>query len=174
MYLPAAYLLHVARRIDVTEVGQPMTVEADEGAEEGGMRRYGTGLGITIVALMVLPIIANPVGTVAVIEILIATVLLFVASYLGSRAMRLVTARISISTNFLLGEKALYLSQSLRKRKGQFIPLLVILTLTLTTTTMMLVQTASFEQTMYSELDYAIGADMRIECDPKAFDYKRV
>ncbi|MFW9921169.1 MAG: FtsX-like permease family protein [Candidatus Thorarchaeota archaeon] len=171
MYLPAAYLLHVARRIDVTEVGQPMTETAEEGAEMGGIRRYGLGLGVVLSSLILLPTLVNPTGTTAVVEILIATVMLFVASYLGSRTMRLVTAKLSSETNFLLGEKALYLSQSLRKRKGQFIPLLVILTLTLTTTTMMLVQTASFEATMYSELGYSIGADMRVECDPKAFDF---
>lgn len=171
MYLPAAYLLHVARRIDVTEVGQPMMETAEEGAEMGGIRRYSIGLSLVLLFLVLLPSLLAPRGDIAIVEILIATLLLFVASYLGSRTMRLVTARLSIETNFLLGEKALYLSQSLRKRKGQFIPLLVILTLTLTTTTMMLVQTASFEATMYSELGYAIGSDMRVECDPKPFSF---
>ncbi len=171
MYLPAAYLLHVARRIDVSEVGQPMTDSADEGAEMGGIWRYGIGLGVVLVMLIILPIIIRPIGSTAIVEILLATVFLFVASYLGSRTMRLVTAKLSGETSFLLGEKALYLSQSLRKRKGQFIPLLVILTLTLSTTSMMLVQTASFEATMYNELGYSIGADMRVECDPKPLTY---
>ncbi len=171
MYLPAAYLLHVARRIDVTEVGQPISEQAEEGAEVSGIRRYAIGLTVVLMGLILLPYIISPSGTAAVGDILIATLLLFVASYLGSRTMRLVTARVSGSTNFLLGEKALYLSQSLRKRKGQFIPLLVILTLTLTTTTMMLVQTSSFEATMANELAYSIGADMRIEADPMALNF---
>ncbi|MFW9968032.1 MAG: FtsX-like permease family protein [Candidatus Thorarchaeota archaeon] len=171
MYLPAAYLLHVARRIDVSEVGQPISEQAEEGAEMGSIWRYAVGLGVVLSALMVLPMIVSPSGTVAVGQILISTLLLFVASYLGSRTMRLVTAKLSGSTNFLLGEKSLYLSQSLRKRKGQFIPLLVILTITLTTTTMMLVQTASFEATMQNELAYSIGADMRIESDPKPLNF---
>ncbi|MDF1538857.1 MAG: FtsX-like permease family protein, partial [Candidatus Thorarchaeota archaeon] len=171
MYLPAAYLLHVSRRIDVSEVGQPMTAQAEEGAEIGGIRRYALGLGAVLTALVVLPSIVSPVGMIAIGEILLTTVLLFVASYLGSRTMRLVTAKLSGGTNFLLGEKALYMSQSLRKRKGQFIPLLVILTLTLTTTTMMLVQTSSFDATLQNELAYSIGADMRIETDPKALGF---
>ncbi len=171
MYLPAAYLLHVARRIDVSEVGQPITEQAEEGAEISGIRRYAVGLGAVLTGLVVLPTIISPVGFAAIGEILIVTVLLFVASYLGSRTMRLVTARLSSGTNFLLGEKALYMSQSLRKRKGQFIPLLVILTLTLTTTTMMLVQTSSFEATLQNELEYSIGADMRIETDPMSLNF---
>ena len=171
MYLPAAYLLHVARRIDVSEVGQPMTEHAETGAEESSITRYALGLAAVLTVLVFLPIVVAPTGTAAVGEILIATLLLFVAAYLGSRTMRLVTAKLSGGTNFILGEKALYMSQSLRKRKGQFIPLLVILTITLTTTTMMLVQTSSFEATMANELAYSIGADMRIESDPKALNF---
>ncbi len=171
MYLPAAYLLHVAQRIDVSEVGQPMDTSADESAESGSIKRYGFGLGSVLTFLVLLPIIIEPTGFAAVGEILVTTLILFIASYLGSRTMRLVTARVSGGTAFLLGEKALYLSQSLRKRKGQFMPLLVILTLTLTTTTMMLVQTESFKATLQSELAYAIGADMRIESDPKPFSF---
>ncbi|TFH05228.1 MAG: FtsX-like permease family protein, partial [Candidatus Thorarchaeota archaeon] len=71
----------------------------------------------------------------------------------------------------LLGEKRLYLTQSLRRRKGQFIPLLVILTLTLTTTTMMLIQTASFQDTLTNEANYAIGTDVRIESDQMPFGW---
>ncbi|NWF95064.1 MAG: ABC transporter permease [Candidatus Thorarchaeota archaeon] len=161
--LPGAYLLHVARRIDVSEVGQPTEETVDAATEAGTLSRYSLGLGCILVLLIVLPSVLNPVGPAAIGEILLATILLFVASYVGSRAMRLVTARISSGTSFLLGEKSLYMSQSLRKRKGQFIPLMVILTLTLTTTSMMLVQASSFESTVLSELGYAIGADARVE-----------
>ena len=171
MYLPASYLLHVARRIDVTEVGQPITAEGPEGAETTGIWRYAIGLGVVLTVLLVMPIVVQPSGSIAVAEVLVATLLLFIASYLGSRTMRLVTARLSGETSFLLGEKSLYLSQSLRKRKGQFIPLLVILTLTLTTTTMMLIQTSSFEATIANELRYSLGADMRIECDAKPLNF---
>ncbi|MHA1903472.1 MAG: ABC transporter permease [Candidatus Thorarchaeota archaeon] len=168
MYLPAAFLLHVARRIDVSEVGQPITEQAEEGTEMGSFWRYVVGLGFVLSFLLGMPLLLAPSGGFAVIEILIATLLLFVASYLGSRAMRLVTAKVSGSTSFILGEKSLYMSQSLRKRKGQFIPLLVILTLTLTTTTMMLIQTSSFEATLENELSYSIGSDLRVETSPRS------
>jgi len=173
LFLPAAYLLHVARRIDVSEVGQPTVGQPSEEAEHTGMWRYVVGLATVLVVLLLMPLVIAPRGSIAVLEILSATLMLFVASYLGSRAMRLATGRLSGGTAFLLGEKSLYLSQSLRRRKGQFIPLLVILTLTLTTTTMMLIQAGSFEATLNNELRYSIGCDIRIECDGKPLSYNR-
>ncbi|MCF2135924.1 MAG: FtsX-like permease family protein [Candidatus Thorarchaeota archaeon] len=172
MYLPASYILHVARRIDVSEVGQPTINLPDEETEESSFMKNVIGLTALLSLLLALPMLLAPVGPVAIGEIIVATLILFAASYLGSRAMRHITARISGSTNFLFGEKALYLSRSLRKRKGQFIPLLVILTLTLTTTTMMLIQSTSFAATLDNEIQYSIGADVRVECDnfPVAFN----
>lgn len=171
LFLPAAYLLHVARRIDVAEIGQPTARLTYEIPEEVNIWYYVLGLGGTLTVLLIVPVLFNPVGQIAFIEILIATSLLFVASYLGSRAMRLVTARASEGMHWLLGEKKLYLTQSLRRRKGQFIPLLVILTLTLTSTTMMLIQTASFEDTIANEAVYALGCDLRIEIPEQVLNW---
>jgi ABC-type lipoprotein release transport system permease subunit len=151
----------------------PASYYASEDTEDVGIWRYVIGLAVVLIALLIMPEVITPIGSMAIAEVLIAALLLFAASYLGSRAMRLVTARVSGGTSFLLGEKSLYLSQSLRKRKGQFIPLLVILTLTLTTTTMMLIQSSSFEATLQNELRYSIGADMRIESDPKLLHFNQ-
>ncbi|MHA2395983.1 MAG: FtsX-like permease family protein [Candidatus Thorarchaeota archaeon] len=170
-FLPAAYLLHVARRIDVAEIGQPTMRLTYEIPEEVNIWYFVLGLAGVLSVLLIVPVLFNPVGQIAFIEILIATSILFIASYLGSRAMRLVTARASESMHWLLGEKKLYLTQSLRRRKGQFIPLLVILTLTLTTTTMMLIQTASFEDTIENEALYALGCDVRIELPDHALNW---
>jgi len=171
LFLPAAYLLHVARRIDVTEIGQPTTRMTYEIPEETNIWWYALGLGGVLAILLIVPVFFNPAGQTAFLEILLSTGILFLASYLGSRAMRLVTANASERTGRLLGEKKLYLTQSLRRRKGQFIPLLVILTLTLTTTTMMLIQTASFEDTLENEAQYALGCDIRIEVPDHDFDW---
>ena len=169
MFLPAAYLFHVSRRIDVTEIGQPTIKMTYEIPEEVSYRYYALGLASVLAVLIIMPIVVVPSGQTALFEILIFTMILFGASYLGSRAMRLVTADASERVTRLLGEKKLYLTQSLRRRKGQFIPLLVILTLTLTTTTMMLIQTASFQDTLKNEANYAIGSDVRIESDQMPF-----
>ncbi len=172
LYLPAAYLLHVARRIDVSEVGQPSaTLPDEETADSTSGWRYGLGLAAVLSGLLVMPMIFSPRGIMAMGQIILATLILFVAAYLGSRGMRLVTARLSVETSFLFGEKSLYLSQSLRKRRSQFIPMLVILTLTLTTTSMMLIQSNSFKATVDNELAYAIGADVRVEGDALPLNY---
>ncbi|MFW9788300.1 MAG: FtsX-like permease family protein [Candidatus Thorarchaeota archaeon] len=169
LFLPAAYLLHVARRIDVAEIGQPTTRMTYEIPEETNIWFYVITLGGTLVVLLIVPVLFNPAGQTAFIEILLSTGILFISSYLGSRAMRLVTANASENVGRLLGEKKLYMTQSLRRRKGQFIPLLVILTLTLTTTTMMLIQTASFEDTLENEALYALGCDIRLEVPEQPF-----
>ncbi|MGY5870630.1 MAG: FtsX-like permease family protein [Candidatus Thorarchaeota archaeon] len=171
MFLPAAYLFHVSRRIDVTEIGQPTIKNTYEIPEEVSIKYYIVGLVGVLVALLVMPTLIVPSGQNAFFQILISTLILFAASYLGSRAMRLVTADASERVTRVLGEKKLYLTQSLRRRKGQLIPLLVILTLTLTTTTMMLIQTASFKDTLANEANYAIGVDVRIESDRMPFDW---
>ncbi len=171
MFLPAAYLVHVARRIDVTEIGQPTTRTTYEIPEEVNIWYYVLGLGGTLSVLLLMPIFFNPIGQIALMEILISTLLLFAASYLGSRAMRLVTASASERVGNLMGEKRLYLTQSLRRRKGQFIPLLVILTMTLTTTTMMLIQTASVENTLVNEANYSLGSDVRIKTTDRLLNW---
>jgi ABC-type lipoprotein release transport system permease subunit len=171
MFLPAAYLVHVARRIDVTEIGQPATRMPYEIPEEANIWFYVLALGGTLATLLLMPILINPVGQIALIQILLSTLMLFAASYLGSRAMRLVTATASERVGNLMGEKKLYLTQSLRRRKSQFLPLLVILTLTLTTTTMMLIQTASFETTLVNEANYSLGCDVRIDGPSQNLDW---
>ena len=171
MFLPAAYLVHVSRRIDVTEIGQPTTRSTYEIPEEVNIKTYAAGLGVVLVILVIVPLLITPTGQTALYLILMATLILFAASYLGSRAMRLATANASERVTRIIGEKKLYLTQSMRRRKGQFIPLLVILTLTLTTTTMMLIQTASFKDTLQNEAYYAMGTDVRVYTAPHALDW---
>jgi ABC-type antimicrobial peptide transport system permease subunit len=170
-FLPASYLFHVSRLIDVTEIGQPTTRQTYEIPEEVNISYYAVSLGAVLAMLLVMPVLLNPSGQTAILEIVFSTALLFAAAYLGSRAMRLVTANASERVSGLLGEKRLYLTQSLRRRKGQFIPLLVILTLTLTTTTMMMIQTASFEDTLSNEANYALGSTVRVDTVGQPFNW---
>jgi ABC-type antimicrobial peptide transport system permease subunit len=171
MFLPAAYLFHISRRIDVSEIGQPSTRLTYEIPEEVHFSYYAVALGVVLAILLTMPVLLTPTGQTAIFETLVSTLLLFAAAYLGSRAMRLVTAGASERMSQIMGEKRLYLTQSLRRRKGQFIPLLAILTLTLTTTTMMMIQTASFENTLANEANYALGSTVRIETTEHPFDW---
>jgi ABC-type antimicrobial peptide transport system permease subunit len=171
LFLPMTYLYQVQRRIDVSEIGQPTTRLTYEIPEEVSVSYYAIGLTIVLVAMLMVPILIRPIGLVGFFEILVSTLLLFVASYLGSRAMRLITANLSQRASFIMGEKRLYLTQSLRRRKGQFIPLLVILSLTLTITTSMLIQTASFQSTMVNEANYSIGSTVRVKTTQHLFNW---
>ncbi|MBN2230386.1 MAG: FtsX-like permease family protein [Candidatus Thorarchaeota archaeon] len=171
LFLPAAYLFHVSRRIDITEIGQPTIRQTYEVPEEVGFTVYAVGLAVVLAILVLVPLLVAPNGQNALYEILLSTLLLFASAYLGSRAMRLITAEASEKITRIMGEKRLYLTQSLRRRKGQFIPLLVVLTLTLTTTTMMLIQTASFENTLINEANYSLGSDIRIQTPEQDFDW---
>ncbi|MGD9396286.1 MAG: FtsX-like permease family protein, partial [Candidatus Thorarchaeota archaeon] len=60
-FLPAAYLLHVARRVDVAEIGQPTIRQTYEIPEEVNIWYYVLGLGGTLAVLLILPVLFNPV-----------------------------------------------------------------------------------------------------------------
>ena len=70
MFLPAAYLLHVSRRIDVTEIGQPTIKNTYEIPEEVSAKYYALGLGIVLTILLIMPIMVTPSGQSAFIEII--------------------------------------------------------------------------------------------------------
>ncbi|MHA1481192.1 MAG: ABC transporter permease, partial [Candidatus Thorarchaeota archaeon] len=163
MYLPGVYLIHINRIVDVSEIGQPVKSYHIEEIADTGFWRITTGFILIITVLLLLPYISNYIGISAIFQILFVTLILFVASYFGSRMMQQILSKVTGSTNVGMGEKILYVKQSLRKRRGKFIPLLVILTLSLTTSTMMLMESASFEATLENEIVYAYGADLRIE-----------
>jgi len=61
-FLPAAYLLHVARRVDVAEIGQPTMRLTYEIPEEVNIWYYVLGLGGTLTALLIIPVLFNPVS----------------------------------------------------------------------------------------------------------------
>ncbi|MDF1540691.1 MAG: SBBP repeat-containing protein, partial [Candidatus Thorarchaeota archaeon] len=79
--------------------------------------------------------------------------------------MQQIVSRISAMATSRLGEKFLYVTQSLRRRHSQFIPLLVILSLTMTTTTMLLIESGTVGATAANELQYAYGSDIRIAAE---------
>ncbi|MFW9932118.1 MAG: FtsX-like permease family protein, partial [Candidatus Thorarchaeota archaeon] len=163
MYLPGGYLLQIARKLDVSEIGIQKNLESDDIAESPSIRKPGLLLFIIIAGMLILPFTFEPSGIFVYLEIIIVTLLLFAATYFGSFVMRKVTSSISGISVLVMGEKQAYVRQSLKRRKGQFLPLFIILTLTLTMSIMTLIQVASFESTVESELEFSIGADIRIE-----------
>ncbi|MHA2187710.1 MAG: ABC transporter permease, partial [Candidatus Thorarchaeota archaeon] len=143
-----------------------------EEAVESGFLSFTIGFFLLLVLVIIVPSLIEPIGFTGATQILFVTLILFGASYLGSKMMQKIVARLSLSASSVLGERTLYIAQSLRRRKSKFIPLLIILTISLATTTMMLMESSSFETTIQNEIRYAIGADLRIECgEPKPLDF---
>ncbi|MHA2426383.1 MAG: FtsX-like permease family protein, partial [Candidatus Thorarchaeota archaeon] len=161
-YLPGLYMFHVNSHVKVYEIGQPIQKEIPAEIEEVQLWKFTAGFVVLIAIILTLPFVSSPTGYLATVEVLVVSLILFSASYLGSQMMQQIVSRLSNSALPRLGERFLYVSQSLKRRRGQFIPLLVILTLTLSTTTMMLIESATVDATAENELQYAYGADLRI------------
>ncbi|MFW9977182.1 MAG: FtsX-like permease family protein [Candidatus Thorarchaeota archaeon] len=170
-YLPCAYLLQIARKIDVSEIGQQRSLENDDIVESTSFRTPSLALLLVMVGLFLMSVLVEPSGAFVYVEILIVTVLLFAGAYFGSSVMRRITTMASSLLLLIIGEKQLYVRQSFRKRKGQFVPLFLILTLTMTVSAMSLIQLSSFNATLDNELRFSIGADLRIECWPKELEF---
>ncbi|MHA1906499.1 MAG: FtsX-like permease family protein [Candidatus Thorarchaeota archaeon] len=167
VYLPFTFMVQIARSIDVLEIGQVDKANIDDMVESKSSKQPVAIFAGSLIALVMLPILFDPVGWMAYAEILIVTLLLFSASVTGSRLMRGVVSKIASMGAFVLGERQLYVTKSLRKRKGQFLPIFLLLTLTLSVTSMTLIQLSSFQTTLDNELSFAIGADLRVTCPAK-------
>jgi ABC-type antimicrobial peptide transport system permease subunit len=163
MYLPGVYLIHIQNTIDVTEIGQPVKSATPEQVVDTRFFRFALGFLLLLLFLLLMPFFMEPFGVQSSTQILIVTLVLFAAAYTGSRVMQITVSKLSSAARPAIGERTLYVVQSLRRRRSRFMPLLIILTLSLTTTTMMLMESSTFEATLLNEVDYAIGADLRIE-----------
>ncbi|MHA2426107.1 MAG: ABC transporter permease, partial [Candidatus Thorarchaeota archaeon] len=171
VYLPFTFMVQITRSIDVLEIGQIDKANIDDSVESSSTRRTVFLFLASILALILIPSLYTPAGIIAYAEILLVTLLLFVASVTGSRLMRGAVSRVASMGAFVLGERQLYVTKSLRKRKGQFLPIFLLLTLTLSVTSMTLIQLSSFQTTLDNELSFAIGADLRVECLPKSVNF---
>ncbi|MFW9849767.1 MAG: FtsX-like permease family protein [Candidatus Thorarchaeota archaeon] len=163
--LPITYMMQIGRLIDVEELQllpPDISVEVEKRAQIG---RLGLLILIITSSIIVMPYIIAPAGLVGVGEVLVLTILLYVSAFFGARFARQFLASITAKLSFILGEKSIYLARSLSKRRGRLIPLLVILTLILSSTTMMIVELEGFNRNLNLEMDYAIGADLRIEIE---------
>jgi ABC-type antimicrobial peptide transport system permease subunit len=164
LYLPGLYLYQIERRIDVHEVGVPLKGDSEEKIQES---RFSQLLGALIAILTLTVFVPNVVtsqGMVGVLGILGLALILIVASYLGSRVVQLTVSSLIEKTRNRLGERVLYVVQSLRRRRGKFVPLMVILTLSLTSATMMLMESSSFQASLQNDVIYSYGGDIRLEC----------
>ncbi len=163
MFLPGLYMVHVNASVGIFEIGQPHTRSEIEAVQEFAVNRYIVSFFLLVLALLYLPDLIPPVGSLATLTVLSIALLLFAIAYVGSRLMQFILSKLAKAATSILGEKILYIIQSLKRRHGKFIPLLIILALTLTTTTMLMIENSSLESTIRNEIAYSYGADIRIE-----------
>ncbi len=173
LVLPTTYLVHVSRNVAVFEIGQPMTI-VEHGATEEHHIKLQLGILVTLLTIaVVLPTALLPAGVMAVAGVAVTSGALLLTAYYSAQVIRCAAALVLERISFLLGEKSLYLSRSLRRRKGHLIPLLAILNLTLSAATIVLVQSASLDQNIRYELQHAIGADVRVQVQQGELEFER-
>jgi ABC-type antimicrobial peptide transport system permease subunit len=163
LFLVGVYQLQLHRLFDVRDIGQSNRPHWTEAVRE--IRRNPLVLSFLFIAAGVaaMPLVAIQSMNTAILEILLISLALFALSYLGSNILRQTVARFFSVPHKGLGEASLYVNRSIMRRRKQLIPILVILTLTITTTNVLLVENYSFENSIRQEIEYAVGADVRIE-----------
>ncbi|UCE11475.1 MAG: FtsX-like permease family protein [Candidatus Thorarchaeota archaeon] len=163
LFLVGAYQVQLNRLFDVRDIAQLNRPHWSEAVRD--VRRSPLLLSFLFVAAGVaaLPLASVQSTNIAAIEILFIALALFALSHLGSNILRPTVARLFSGSHRGLGEVSIYVNRSIMRRRKQLIPILVILTLTITTTNVLLVENYSFEKSMQQEIDYAVGADIRIE-----------
>ena len=175
LFLPGLYLFHIERRIDVYEIGATLNAEVEkETAEPKTLRMFGA-LFVLLAVVGLVPLYIAPQGTTGIFLFAALAVLLVVASFLGSRVSQIGMSFLYGRTNRIIGEKTLYVAMSLRKRRGRFVPLMIILTLSLSSSVMMLMQNSSVTTTIDNDVLYAYGADLRFNMyTPYSLDTSKV
>ncbi len=169
---PLLFILNSARKAARTEIGSTLVETAEPVSEEAGAYGFTIGASIVLLAMVlgaVLFLPANP--TMLMIELGLGTAAWFFLAYNGSRYSRLGFARLASKISFVLGEKNVIAAGNLKMRKGRIVPLMVVLALTLSSTIAFTVQAYSFQQDLAQEIDYSLGADLRVTCTGQPFSF---
>ncbi|MFW9978882.1 MAG: FtsX-like permease family protein [Candidatus Thorarchaeota archaeon] len=163
LFLPGLYLYQIERRINVFEIGNPDKNDDEERIKESYLPHYIIILLGIIIFTLIAPWVLHLLDVSSAIGLLLVTASLILGSFFGSRVIQLGISKVYAKIGFKLGERALYVHQSLRRRRGKFIPLMIILTLSLTSSTMMLIESSSFAETIHNDIVYSFGGDLRAE-----------
>ena len=171
IYLPGVYLFHIQKDIAILEIKSERDEESYLLGTNIKKEDLIFGFIVSLVISLVIPIFITITSQNAIQLLIVITILFFALAYLSSRILREIMAHFIGKISLILGQKCLYVNCSLRKRGGQIKVLLALLTLTLFATNMMIIQSATYDMALESELKYAIGADMRVECDEAELDF---
>jgi ABC-type antimicrobial peptide transport system permease subunit len=171
---PLIFILYSARKTANTEIGANLVETSDPITTEPPA--YGTPIiaSVLLIAMVLATVIFLPSDpAMLMIQLSLGTAAWFFLAYNGSRISRLGFSKLSEKITFLLGEKNLISAGNLRMRKGRIVPLMIVLALTLSSAIAFTVQAESFKMEVEREVSYAIGADLRVDCIPRPFEFNR-
>jgi ABC-type antimicrobial peptide transport system permease subunit len=171
---PLIFILYSARKTANTEIGANLVETSDTITTEPPA--YGTPIGasILLIVMVVATVLFLPSDpSMLMIQLSLGTAAWFFLAYNGSRVSRIGFSKLSEKITFLLGEKNLISAGNLRMRKGRIVPLMIVLALTLSSAIAFTVQAESFRVEVEREVNYSVGADLRVECIPRPFEFNR-
>ncbi|MHA1908618.1 MAG: FtsX-like permease family protein, partial [Candidatus Thorarchaeota archaeon] len=163
LFVPGLYLYHIEKRIDAYEVGSIQKAEEEKEIKESKFLRLLAMLLVILVVIMLIPYIILPEGAIGIYTLISLGLLLIITSFLGSRVVQIGVSYLFEKAKMILGEKSLYVTMSLRRRRDRFIPLMIILTVSLSSSVMMIMEGTSFVTTIDNDVVYSYGADLRLE-----------
>ncbi len=166
------FILYLGRKAASTEIGLTLMEFTENPTEQVESHGFTIGASIVLLILVVLMMYLLPKNSfLFLFEISLGTAAWFFIAYNGSRISRVGLARLSDKLSFVLGQKNRISAGYLRMRKGRIIPLMVVLALTMSSTIAFSVQSESLKVDLSREVDYALGADIRIDCTERELDF---
>ncbi|MHA2158561.1 MAG: FtsX-like permease family protein [Candidatus Thorarchaeota archaeon] len=166
------FILYLGRKAASAEIGLTLMEFTENPTEQVESHGFTIGASVVLLLLVIVMMYLLPKNPVLFLfEITLGTAAWFFIAYNGSRISRVGLARISDRLSFVLGQKNRISAGYLRMRKGRIIPLMVVLALTMSSTIAFSVQSESLKVDLSREIDYALGADIRIDCSDRELDF---
>lgn len=166
------FILYLARKAASTEIGLTLMEFTEDPTEQVESHRFTIGASVVLLAIVIMMMYILPKDPILfLLEITLGTAAWFFIAYNGSKISRVGLAKVSAKLSFVLGQKNLISAGYLRMRKGRIIPLMVVLALTMSSTIAFAVQSESLKVDLNREVDYALGADIRIESAARELDF---
>ncbi|MGY5863861.1 MAG: FtsX-like permease family protein [Candidatus Thorarchaeota archaeon] len=166
------FILYLGRKAASTEIGLTLMEFTEDPTEQVESHGFTIGASVVLLVLVILMMYLLPKNPmIFLFEISLGTAAWFFIAYNGSKISRVGLAKLSEKLSFVLGQKNRISAGYLRMRKGRIIPLMVVLALTMSSTIAFSVQSESLKVDLSREVDYALGADIRIDCTARELDF---
>jgi len=166
------FILYLARKAAQTEIGLSLMEATEDPNEQVESHGFTVGASVLLLAIVVIMMFILPKNPIFfMMELALGTAAWFFIAYNGSRVSRIGLAKVSARMSFLLGQKNVISAGYLKMRKGRIIPLMVVLALTMSTTIAFAVQSESLRVDLNREVEYALGADLRVDCTLREFSF---